>query len=156
MQDNETIDLKNGIKFECQGSGKCCVSRNSYGFVYLSNIDLKRFSKNFKISLKKFKKKYCQITDGFIHLTEKYELEGNCIFLKNKKCSVYSSRPSQCRTWPFWNDNMNVKVWNEDVSINCPGIGKGKVITQKEIDKFLKEDLVNENAIIKKRINHQK
>ena len=156
MQDNETIYLKKGIRFECQGSGKCCVSRNSYGFVYLSNKDLIRFSKSFKISLKKFKEKYCQITDGFIHLVEKSELKGNCIFLKNNKCSVYSSRPSQCRTWPFWNDNMNVKVWNEDVSINCPGVGKGKVITKKEIDKFLKEDLVNENAIIKKRINHQK
>ena len=39
MQD-DLINIKNGIRFECQGSGKCCVSRDSYGFVYLSNIDL--------------------------------------------------------------------------------------------------------------------
>jgi len=83
MQD-DLINYKNGIRFECQGSGKCCVSRDSYGFVYLSNIDLKRFSKYFKLSLKAFKNKYCQITDGFIHLTEKEEQKGNCIFLKDK------------------------------------------------------------------------
>ena len=146
----ETINYKKGIKFECQGSGNCCVSRGSYGFVYLSDIDLKRFSKYFKISIKKFKEKYCQITDGFIHLSEKYELNGNCIFLKDRKCSVYNSRPTQCRTWPFWNENMNAKVWNEDIAINCPGIGKGKLIKSKTIERFLKEDLKNEDSILKK------
>ena len=155
MQDRK-INYQNGIRFECQSSGNCCVSRNSYGYVYLSDNDLKRFSKYFKISLKSFKDKYCQITDGFIHLVEKPEFKGNCIFLKEKKCSVYISRPSQCRTWPFWNDNMNAKIWNEDISINCPGIGKGKLIRKKEIDTFLKKDLKNEKAILKKRITPQK
>ena len=155
MQD-DIIDFKKGIRFECQGSGKCCVSRGSYGFVYLSDIDLKRFSNYFKISIRKFKKKYCQITDGFIHLTEKSDLRGNCIFLKDKKCSVYASRPSQCRTWPFWNENMNAKIWNNDISVNCPGIGKGKIIQKKEIDKLLKEDFDNEKVIFAKRINLQK
>ena len=150
------INYKNGIKFECQGSGKCCVSRGTYGFVYLSEKDIKRFSKYFKLSIKKFKKKYCQVTEGFIHLIEKSELNGDCIFLKNKKCSVYISRPSQCRTWPFWNENMNVKLWNEDISINCPGIGKGKIVNAKTIKRFLKEDLDNEKAILKKRVSLQK
>ena len=151
-----SIDYRNGIRFECQGSGKCCVSRNSYGFVYLSDNDLRRFSKYFKLSIKRFKDKYCQITDGFTHLIEKNELEGNCIFLNDKKCSVYKSRPSQCRTWPFWNENMDSKVWNEDISINCPGVGKGKIITPKAIEKFLKKDLANEKEIFKKRSNPQK
>ena len=39
MQD-DTIDYQNGIRFQCQGSGKCCVSRESYGYVYLSKKDL--------------------------------------------------------------------------------------------------------------------
>ena len=152
MQD-DIIDYKQGIRFECQGSGKCCVSRNSYGFVYLSNIDLKRLSNFFKITLSKFKDKYCQITDGFIHLTEKSELDGNCVFLRDKKCSVYTNRPSQCRSWPFWNDNMKAKIWNKDIAVNCPGVGKGKLIKKKEIDRLLKEDFNNEKIILKERIN---
>ena len=58
-----TVNYKKGIRFECQGSGKCCVSRESCGFVYLSDNDLKRFSNFFKLSIKKFKDEYCQITD---------------------------------------------------------------------------------------------
>ena len=147
------IDYKNGIRFECQGSGKCCVSRESYGFVYLSNSDIIRFSKYLKLTIKKFKEKYCQLTDGFIHLIERTELKGNCIFLKDKKCSVYEGRPSQCRTWPFWNENMNSKVWNEDISLNCPGVGKGEIVRAKKIKEFLKQDSYNEKEIFKKRIN---
>ena len=150
------MNYKKGIRFECQSSGNCCVSRNSYGFVYLSYNDLKRFSKNFNISIKKFKKKYCQMTDGLIHLAEKPKLNGNCIFLRDKKCSVYISRPSQCRTWPFWNENMNAKVWNEDISINCPGVGKGQIIGINKIEKFLKEDLSNEKSILKNRVSPPK
>ena len=81
MQD-DLINYKNGIRFECKGSGKCCVSRDSYGFVYLSKIDLQRFSKYFKLSLNAFKKKYCQITDGFIHLAEKKRIKRELCFFK--------------------------------------------------------------------------
>ena len=124
--------------------------------MYLSDNDLKRFAKFFKLSIKKFKEKYCQITDGFIHLVEKPKLNGNCIFLKDNKCSVYTSRPSQCRTWPFWNENMSAKVWSKDISVNCPGIGKGKIIKSKTIERFLKADLENEKNILKNRVSHPK
>jgi hypothetical protein len=30
---------KEGIRFECQGEGKCCVTRGRYGYVYLSFND---------------------------------------------------------------------------------------------------------------------
>ena len=145
------INYKNGIRFKCQGSGNCCVSRGSYGYVYLSKDDLKRFSKYFNLSIEQFKKKYCQITYGYIHLIEKKKLFGKCFFLKDNKCIVYKARPTQCRTWPFWNENMNAKIWNEDISVNCPGIGKGKKIKSDIIKKFLSEDDENEKLIFKNR-----
>ena len=149
MQD-DLISFKNGIRFECQGSGKCCVSRSSYGFVYLSEIDIKRFSKDFNISIKEFKEKYCQVTDGFIHLIEKKSLKGKCLFLKKNKCSAYKSRPSQCRTWPFWKENMNAKNWSNNIKNFCPGIGKGKKYSYDQILGKIKEDNKNEINIIKK------
>ena len=150
------IDFKDGVKFECQNSGNCCISRDSYGYVYLSVKDLTRLSKYFNLTIEKFKLQYCETTDGFIHLTEKSSLNGKCIFLKNKRCSVYKSRPSQCRTWPFWKENMKTKIWNMDISINCPGIGKGKVVKSDIINKFLKEDYENDKLILKNRIIHRK
>ena len=41
------MDIEKGIRFECQGSGNCCVSRGTYGFVYLSKKDIKKLSDGF-------------------------------------------------------------------------------------------------------------
>ena len=47
---------ENGIKFQCQGSANCCISRGSYGFVFLSKKDLLKLTNFFKVSLLNFKK----------------------------------------------------------------------------------------------------
>ena len=138
------MDIEKGIRFECQGSGNCCVSRGAYGFVYLSKKDIKKLSIGFKTTEQNFTKNYCQKTDGFIHLKELKKNNGNCIFLKDNKCTVYKSRPIQCRTWPFWPENMNTKTWNNDIAKNCPGVGKGQVKTKKEILKQVQIDYENE------------
>ncbi len=138
------MDIEKGIRFECQSSGNCCVSRGSYGYVYLSKKDIKNLSNGLKTSQKKFIRNYCQKTDGYIHLKELKKNRGNCIFLIDKKCSVYKSRPTQCRTWPFWPENMNSKDWNNDIAKNCPGVGKGNIIKKKEILKQVKIDFENE------------
>ena len=51
---------------------------------------------------------------------------------------------------------MNPKVWNEDISINCPGIGKGNIMKSYRIKKSLKEDSKNERLILENRIIPQK
>tara|TARA_B100001964_G_C13921197_1_gene460286 strand:+ start:235 stop:684 length:450 start_codon:yes stop_codon:yes gene_type:complete len=142
---------ENGIKFQCQGSSNCCISRGSYGFVFLSKEDLLKLANFFKVSLFDFVKKYCHTTDRFVHLKETRK-NGECIFLfNNNKCGVYKHRPTQCRTWPFWSENMNVKMWNKDVVNFCPGIGKGKLINKKKIEKFIKIDENNAKKIYKER-----
>ena len=138
--------FKNGIRFKCEGSANCCVSRGSHGYVFLSNNDLFRLAKNFKLSINDFKKKYCQTSDGFIHLKE-IRKNGECIFLENKKCGVYKARPTQCRTWPFWPENMNSKIWNKEVVNFCPGIGKGKLISKEKINKIIELDKRNTREI---------
>lgn len=93
-------------------------------------------AKFFGMETQLFTRKYCSKTDGHYHLKS---TEGDCQFLKNKKCSVYSARPVQCRTWPFWPENMNAKSWNQEVARFCPGVGKGKIYSQQEIEKMLNE-----------------
>lgn len=122
------------IRFECQGSGKCCVSRGEYGFVYVTVEDRRRFARHLKISTQSFTKQYCQRTDGFWHLKDNQKT-GNCIFLKAQSCSAYRARPTQCRTWPFWPEVMNAKTWSKEVASFCPGVGKGKLWSAKEIEK---------------------
>tara|TARA_Y100001970_G_C14108227_1_gene789385 strand:+ start:803 stop:1240 length:438 start_codon:yes stop_codon:yes gene_type:complete len=141
------MNIKKGIKFQCQGSGNCCVSRGSYGFVYLSKNDVNRLAHFINLKTKDFIEKYCDYTNGFLHLKEN-NANGDCQFLKDKKCSVYRARPIQCRTWPFWNENLNAKNWNNNISKFCPGIGKGKIYSKEEINKILKKDEVNEKNIL--------
>ena len=136
-----------GIRFECQGSSNCCVSRGSYGYVYLSKIDILRLSKFKNLRFKDFIELYCDTTNGFIHFKEK-KRDGKCQFLIKKKCSIYKDRPTQCRTWPFWPENMNVKTWNNQIKKFCPGVGKGKLFSNREINKIIKKEQENENKIL--------
>ena len=43
-----------------------------------------------------------------------------------RACSVYHVRPLQCRTWPFWPENLaNERAWNQAAKkchgMNAPG-----------------------------------
>ena len=149
MSDNTELKdkfYKDGLRFECQGSGKCCTSHGEFGFVYLTPSDRKRFAKFFKIRTAEFTKKYCDRTHGIWHLKENPK-EPDCMFLEGKRCSVYEGRPSQCRTWPFWNDVMNAKSWTKEVASFCPGVGKGKLWSAKEIDAILKSETISEEQL---------
>jgi uncharacterized protein len=126
-----------GIRFECQGSGQCCVSRGQYGFVYLSLADRRQMAKFLKLQTRDFTKNYCEKDRyGKFHLKEdQNRLE--CMFLKDNRCGVYSARPTQCRTWPFWPEVMGAKTWAKEVAAYCPGVGKGPVISPEQIQKQL-------------------
>lgn len=50
-------------------------------------------------------------------------------------CRVYQARPAQCRTWPFWPENMSTpQAWKDaKARTPCPGMGQGQLITIEEI-----------------------
>lgn len=137
---------KDGLRFECQGSGKCCTSHGEFGFVFLTPEDRKRFSTFLKIRPSEFTKKYCDRTNGVWHLKEDPK-QPDCMFLTGKSCSVYEARPSQCRTWPFWNEVMDAKSWAKDVATFCPGVGKGKLWTEQEITAVLNSEIASEKRL---------
>ena len=127
---------KDGLRFQCQGEGRCCVSRENYGYVYLSFNDRRRLAAHFGLSTTAFTEKYTESEDGFYQL--KYE-DKDCPFLKDQRCEVYTARPWQCRTWPFWPENMDSDVWEREVAAYCPGVGKGRLYTAEEIEDILKK-----------------
>ena len=139
---------QDGVRFECQGSGKCCTSHGEYGFVFVSPADRKRFAKHLKISTRSFSKKYCDTLNGVYHLKEDPK-NPDCMFLIGKRCSVYDARPAQCRTWPFWPEVMNAKTWKKEVVTFCPGLGKGPKISAASIKKNLAEQSEAEDAMLK-------
>lgn len=125
-----------GVRFECQGTGRCCVSRGSVGYVYLTLADRRRLARHFQIPTREFTRRYCSKTDGHFHLND---TDGPCQFLDGTQCSVYEARPTQCRTWPFWPENMRPKVWSQ-VAAFCPGVGKGRKYEAVEIRGMLRAE----------------
>ena len=140
--------IQNGLQFQCQGSGKCCTSHGEYGFVFLTLEDRQRFANYLKITTRSFTKNYCEKKSGVWHLKEE-KGKPDCIFLKNKQCSVYHARPVQCRTWPFWPEVLNAKAWKKDVVSFCPGIEKGKIHTADEIRQVAQQQKKSEDDLLK-------
>ena len=132
-----------GVRFECQGSGKCCLSRGQYGYVYVTLEDRRRLAGHFGLTTTQFTRKYCQKKDGYVQLA--YEkASDNCMFLEGKGCTVYEARPTQCRTWPFWPEVMAPKAWAAEVEAFCPGIGKGRLYTAAEIGVIIESQKLSE------------
>jgi Fe-S-cluster containining protein len=129
-------NIINPVRFSCKTSGKCCTSHGQYGYVFLTKYDVIRFSKHLDLKPKEFKLKFCKTINGVVALKDKPNSK-DCQFLKERQCSVYKARPLQCRTWPFWPENMNAKTWNKEIKTFCPGIGEGKLYFKKDIQKIL-------------------
>ncbi|HUI91586.1 MAG TPA: YkgJ family cysteine cluster protein [Chitinivibrionales bacterium] len=123
-----------GIRFKCQNCGSCCGNRGEYAFVYVILEERRRLASHLQIQLDHFTRRYCRKTAGRYHLKDR----GNhCVFLENGRCGVYLARPAQCRSWPFWPENMYAKIWENEVRPACPGVGKGRLHSAKEIGEFL-------------------
>ncbi|MGC4003917.1 MAG: YkgJ family cysteine cluster protein [Pirellulales bacterium] len=120
---------KEGLKFTCTECGDCCTG--APGVVWVSPEEIAAFAKRLAMDVTDFETKYVRKVGNRKSLTE-YE-NGDCVFLVDRKCTVYEDRPRQCRTWPFWDSNIkSPKAWAETCE-SCPGSGVGKVFTVEEI-----------------------
>jgi Fe-S-cluster containining protein len=134
MQKRKKKFYQHGIRFKCTGCGACCGNRNEYGFVYVILPERRRLARHLRIPTRTFTRQFCNKTDGFYYIRDRHN---RCIFQEDARCSVYRARPEQCRTWPFWRENMNPKVWQTEVLRDCPGAGKGKLHSPEHIEKLL-------------------
>lgn len=130
-----------GIRFECTGCGRCCKTHgdgDEYAFVFLSDVDVARISAHLGMAQVDFLNKYCTTDEfGEVHLAK---LTGDCSFLEDgNRCIVYPVRPMQCKTWPFWTENMSKEIWEGAVMACCPGIGQGRRYSKEEIEAICRE-----------------
>jgi Fe-S-cluster containining protein len=108
-----------GLRFKCTGCGECCTG--SPGYVFLSIDDLERLAQHFSLSPEEFTAKYTYRVDDKISLIDRPG-SPDCIFLEDKKCSVYEARPVQCRTFPWWIHFLKDRASWEEAGKRCEGI----------------------------------
>lgn len=127
---------REGLVFKCTGCGACCTG--SPGYVWLTNSDIEALAKELEISREDFLNTYTRLVEGRISLLEDPK-NFDCVFLRGKKCTVYTSRPKQCRTFPWWKDNVkSPKAWRQ-TALGCEGVNHpdGMTYTQQQIDDAL-------------------
>lgn len=115
----EEIWFKEGLKFRCTGCGKCCTG--SDGYVFLSRQDVEKLAERFEMPIPNFLRKYTRLVSGEVALLDRVGT-GDCIFLEEKRCSVYKDRPVQCQTYPWWIQNLRKPSDWEEAALHCEGI----------------------------------
>jgi Fe-S-cluster containining protein len=110
--------------FECvPDCGACCTNHGEFAYVYLEGDDLARLAAFCKVDPATFRERYTALDDGEVVLRMD---EPACPFLDGTRCGVYPVRPTQCRTFPFWEENLHSPEAWQDLASFCPGIGRGE------------------------------
>lgn len=123
--------FENGLRFECTQCGNCCTG--APGFVWVNREEIAALARKLGMSAADFEAKYVR-TVGIRKSLIEYA-NGDCVFFdgKARKCAVYDARPRQCRTWPFWQSNVESKeAWRRTCEV-CPGSGKGKLYPAEQV-----------------------
>ena len=120
---------REGLRFECTQCGDCCTG--APGYVWVTHAETEKIARFLDLTPTKFRKEYVRKVGRRYSLIER--ANGDCIFF-NQGCTVYPARPKQCRTFPFWPENLNSgKAW-EKLESECPGTGKGKLYRLEDIE----------------------
>ena len=137
-----------GLTFTCSQCGNCCTG--GPGYVWLSQVEIARLAKHLNIPRKELLEKYCRKIGQRYSLKEirTPQNQYDCVFLKEvktrspngvtgvkKMCSVYTARPLQCRTWPFWDGNLASEQNWKSAGKRCHGINAGdRKFTREQIE----------------------
>ena len=122
-----------GVRFSCMKCGQCCIDHGEYAFVFLNQGEERTLARLLSLETEEFLRKYTTIVGGYVCLRNAGDA---CIFLENRQCKVHKARPLQCRTWPFWPENLDRETWDSEIAPACPGIGRGRLYTRERIEKL--------------------
>lgn len=102
----------------CQG--RCCTGES--GYIYVTMNEIEKISSLLDMNIQEFAKEYL-FKKGYKYSIKEQVYEGSheCIFYDrvSNGCKIYEARPSQCKTFPFW-DYYKTRV--EELKLECPGI----------------------------------
>lgn len=112
-----------GLRFRCTQCGNCCSG--SPGYVWLNHQDMINIAEYLRMPLDHFTQTYVRRVKNDYSLKERHNYD--CVFLTRDEqgksgCAIYPVRPVQCRTWPFWNQNLHAPYAWENAASRCPGM----------------------------------
>ena len=127
-QDQKDRWYGEGLCFSCTGCGHCCRIE---GYVWVTREEIGPIASTLGLDVDTFTRRFLRRVGNRYSLVEK--ANHHCIFWEDG-CTVYAVRPRQCRTFPFWPENLRSRRAWENTTDECPGAGTGRRHTQEEID----------------------
>jgi Fe-S-cluster containining protein len=124
-----------GLRFSCQQCHNCCRGGQP-GWVYPTRREMERIARWMKLSLYTVRRRFL-IKDADGETSFRMNPNGDCIFW-DEGCTIYPVRPRQCRTYPFWSENLASRERWEEVERTCHGAGRGRLYRLEEIRSILK------------------
>ena len=124
---------KSGLQFECTVCGQCCTGGS--GYVWVSQEEIDSIAAQMGLTPQMFEQVFVWTVRIQKRSLKEYP-NGDCVLLSDqtRRCRVYSERPIQCRTWPFWSQNLvSPNTWKA-IAATCPGCNRGKLYSLEEID----------------------
>lgn len=119
-----------GLSFQCTQCGNCCTGPS--GFVWFTDAEAAAIADHLGLDEATFRQRFAHRRMGKWTLNETKVARGqyDCVFLRRDAqgkalCSIYPVRPTQCRTWPFWPENLESREAWDDAATRCPGMKRG-------------------------------
>jgi hypothetical protein len=121
---------QDGLKFKCTQCGACCTGET--GYVWVNKQEVGAIAELRGESVEEVLERYVRRVGVRHSLLER--TNGDCVFYDRRHgCTVYAARPRQCRSWPFWDSNLNTRQAWEQTCRECPGAGNGTFFSLEEI-----------------------
>lgn len=122
---------KDGLNFTCTQCGDCCTG--APGVVWVTEEEIAEIADHLDKPVGEIRLFHTRLVRGRVSLVE--HQNGDCTFFdpETRGCSVYSVRPIQCRTWPFWQSNIDSQQKWDQVCQECPGAGQGAFFSLEQV-----------------------
>jgi Fe-S-cluster containining protein len=127
---------KEGLRFRCTACGACCTG--APGHVWVEDADVERMAQAKGLTVRQFRKRFARKVGKRWSLREREN--GDCVLLEGKRCSVYSSKPARCSTFPFWPEVLASPAEWADTANRCEGIGQGDLYPAADVERLLAGD----------------
>jgi Fe-S-cluster containining protein len=98
---DEIADVIESVGFECTDCGDCCTSEDDPLAVTVFPDERRRLADAADASPEEVSEPSPFGDDETFEWTVRRDACGDCFFHEQDGCSVYSSRPTVCRTYPF-------------------------------------------------------
>lgn len=140
---------RDGIRFECARCGNCCSGKP--GRVWFDPNELVAMAKHLGMLPFEFVSQFTRELGGRRSLREIERENGefDCVFLRRvggrSECAIHPVKPQQCRSYPFWPENLTTPQAYAEATLRCEGARRAsqdesaRIYERDEIERMARE-----------------